>query len=278
MRVYTAQPLIGLQTGDCDAKADSDSSQRKCGIQGGATSRFHSPMTAPFKQWTVLPHGRLTRVNDRIFTVVGELKMPLLELPRRMTVVRSRSGDLIIFSAIALHEPDMAELETLGRPAFLVVPSERHRLDAPGYAARYPGIIVAAPRAGVEKIGKVVRIGTSTPDFGDPTIRYLEVVADSALEVEADDGLTLIVNDLIGDIHGESGLGGWLLRVMGFAGDDPHVPGPVKLTLGKHKGEVARQFRRWAERGDLRRIIVSHGETIENDPAGVLRALAASLD
>jgi hypothetical protein len=106
----------------------------------------------------------------------------------------------------------------------------------------------------------------------------VEVAADSALEVDGDDGLTIIVNDLIGDIHGESGIGGWLLRAMGFAGDDPHVPGPVKLTLGKRRAEVAQQFRRWAERDDLRRIVVSHGDPIEVDPREVLRALAASLD
>lgn len=235
-------------------------------------------MTAPFKTWTVLPHGKLTRVSERIVTVVGDLKMPLLELPRRMTVVRTNSGDLVIFSAIALNEPDMAELEALGRPAFLVVPSERHRLDAPGYAMRYPNLTVVAPRAGAEKIGEVVRVTTSAPDFRDPAIRFVEIAGDSALEVDGDDGLTIIVNDLIGDIHGESGVGGWLLRVMGFAGDDPHVPGPVKLTLGKHKAEVAQQFRRWAERADLRRIIVSHGDTIDADPRGALRTLAASLD
>jgi hypothetical protein len=109
-------------------------------------------------------------------------------------------------------------------------------------------------------------------------VRYVEVVGDSALEVDCDDGMTIIVNDLIGDIHGESGIGGWLLRIMEFAGDDPHVPAPVKLLLGKHKSEVARQFRSWAERENLRRIIVSHGDPIESDPRGVLRALAASLD
>ena len=235
-------------------------------------------MTAPFKEWTVLPHGIPTRINDRIVTVVGDLKMPLLELPRRMTVVRLKSGDLVVFSAIALREPDMTGLEKSGRPAFLVVPSVRHRLDAPGYARRYPQMTVVAPRAGVEKIGEVVRIDTSTPDFGDPTVRYIEIAGDSALEVDGDDGLTIIVNDLIGDIHGEAGLGGWLLRVMGFAGDEPHVPGPVKLLLGKHKTEVARQFRLWADREDLRRIIVSHGDTIESDPRGALRKLAASID
>jgi hypothetical protein len=235
-------------------------------------------MTAPFKEWTVLPHGKLTRINERIVEAVGELKMPLLELPRRMTVVRLNTGNLAIFSAIALREPDMVELEALGRPGFLIVPSVRHRLDAPAYAKRYPGITVVAPRAGKEKIGEVVRVDTSTPDFGDPSVRYVEVAADSALEVDGDDGLTIIVNDLIGDIHGETGIGGWLLRVMGFAGDDPHVPGPVKLALGKHKSEVAQQFRRWAERDDLRRIMVSHGDTIMSDPRGILRTLAASLD
>jgi hypothetical protein len=123
----------------------------------------------------------------------------------------------------------------------------------------------------------VVSLYTNTPDFADSSIRYVEVGADSALEVEGEDGLTVVVNDLIGDIHGERGLGGWLLRVMGFAGEEPHVPTPVKLTLGKGKSQVAQQFRQWAERPDLKRIMVSHGDTIERDPRGVLRTLAASL-
>ena len=235
-------------------------------------------MTAPHKEWTVLPHGKLTRVSERILTVVGDLKMPLMKIPRRMTVVRTLSGNLVIFSAMALNEPEMAELEAFGRPAFLVVPSERHRLDAPSYLRRYPNISVVAPSAGAKKIGEVVRVDTSTPDFGDPSVRYVEIAADSALEVDGDDGMTVVVNDLIGDIHGEGGVGGWLLRVMGFAGDDPHVPAPVKLLLGKHKSEVAQQFRRWAERRDLRRIMVSHGDSIEKDPRGALRTLAESLD
>jgi hypothetical protein len=247
-------------------------------LQPRHAARFHVCMTAPFKTWTVLPHGKLSRVNERIREVVGQLHMPLLELPRRMTVARTRAGELVIFSAIALQEPEMAELEAFGRPAWLVVPSERHRLDAPAYLQRYPQLKVVAPRAGLKKIAEVVRVDTSLPDFGDAAIRYVEIAADSALEIEADDGLTLVVNDLIGDIHGEKGIGGWLLRAMGFAGDDPHVPAPVKMLLGKHKAEVAQQFRLWSERGDLRRIIVSHGDPIENGPQAVLRTLADSLD
>jgi hypothetical protein len=235
-------------------------------------------MTAPHKEWTVLPHGKLTRVNDRILEVVGNLKMPLMDLPRRMTAVRTNTGALVIFSAIALREPDMAELEAFGRPGFLVVPSLRHRLDAPAYVKRYPNLTVVTPRTGAEKIAEVVRVDTHTPNFDDASIRYMEIAGDSALEVDGEDGLTVIVNDLIGDIHDQSGVGGWLLKMMGFAGDDPHVPAPVKLVLGRHKGEVAQLFRRWAEREDLRRIIVSHGDPIETDPRGALRTLATSLD
>ena len=153
-----------------------------------------------------------------------------------------------------------------------------HRLDAPNFARRYPKITVVAPRGGAEKIAETVRVDSSAPDFGDASVRYVELAGDSALEVDGADGMTLIVNDVIGDIHGSSGFGGWLLRMSGFAGDDPHVPVPVKLLMGKHKAEVARQFRSWADHANLRRIIVSHGETIEADPQGALRVLAAGLD
>jgi hypothetical protein len=87
-------------------------------------------MTAPLKQWKVLPHGKLTQVDEGILTVVGEIQMPLMELPRRMTVARLADRRLVIFSAIALDEDEMAALEAYGRPAFLIVPSDHHRLDA----------------------------------------------------------------------------------------------------------------------------------------------------
>ena len=45
-------------------------------------------MTKPFQQWTVLPHGKLVQIDENILTVAGEIHMPLMDLPRRMTVVR----------------------------------------------------------------------------------------------------------------------------------------------------------------------------------------------
>jgi hypothetical protein len=81
---------------------------------------------------------------------------------------------------------------------------------------------------------------------------------------------------MIGNIRETSGFEGWFLRLIGFAGDEPHVPVPVKLTMIKDKAALAAQLRRWAV-PSLKRILVSHGSTIEDDPSGVLRKLAGAL-
>lgn len=81
---------------------------------------------------------------------------------------------------------------------------------------------------------------------------------------------------MVGNIQNASGFGGWFLRLMGFAGDEPHIPVPVKMTMIKDKAALAAQLRRWAV-PSLKRILVSHGATIEQDPPNVLRKLATSL-
>jgi hypothetical protein len=65
--------------------------------------------------------------------------------------------------------------------------------------------------------------------------------------------------------------------MMGFAGNEPHVPLPVKFALVKDKAAVARQLRQWAELPRLKRVLVSHGAPIEIEPRAALRKLAGSL-
>ena len=87
-------------------------------------------MSAPLDSWKVLPHGQLTKVDDNVWTVTGTIHMPVGDFERRMTVARLRDGGLVVYSAIALDEPQMARLDSLGRMAWLVVPGDDHRLDA----------------------------------------------------------------------------------------------------------------------------------------------------
>ena len=71
-------------------------------------------------------------------------------LKRRMTIVRLRSGGLLIHNAIRLHEPDYARLAKLGPVAGIVVPNFFHSSDAHFYKLRFPqaGLYVSRGVAG----------------------------------------------------------------------------------------------------------------------------------
>jgi hypothetical protein len=187
----------------------------------------------------------------------------------------------VVFSAIALYEPEMAALEGYGRPAFLVVPNDKHRLDAKIWKDRYPAIEVVAPQGSRAKIENVVPVDTTAPRFDDHNVELLTVSGmrdrEAALLVRRPQGTTLVLNDVVGNIQDASGFGGWLLHVTGFAGKDPQIPKVVKMAMIEDTSALRAQLLRWAELGSLKRILVSHGAPIERNPRQVLRALADSL-
>jgi hypothetical protein len=238
-------------------------------------------MPQVLEKWKVLPHGKLTEVEDNVLTVEGKIAMPLGELPRRMTIVRLHDRRLVIFNGIALNEEEMRRIEEFGDPAFLIVPNDHHRLDANVWKQRYPRMHVIAPPGAREVVEKVVAVNATSGAFDDPNVKFVTVPGtserESALEVTTPNGTTLVLNDIIGNIRDASGVSGWFLRMMGFAGDEAHVPLPVKLMMVKDKAALAAQLERWAALPSLKRILVSHGAPIEDDPQDVLEELATSL-
>jgi hypothetical protein len=239
-------------------------------------------MTKPFQQWTVLPHGKLVPIDDNILTVVGEIHMPLMDLPRRMTVVRLADASLVVFSAIALDEDEMSAIEAYGRPAVLIVPSDKHRLDAKTWKDRYPEIQVVAPEGARAKVEDMVEVDTVTPRFDDPNVQFVTVPGtrgrEAALVVRTPKGTTLVLNDVVGNIRDAAGFGGWLLHLAGFAGKEAQVPALVKMAVIADTKALRTQLLQWAEIESLVRILVSHGSPIEDNPRQVLRDLAASLE
>jgi hypothetical protein len=226
-------------------------------------------MAQPLKTWTVLPHGKLSALDENLLTVVGDLPMPLGGFPRRMTVVRLKDGRLVIFSAIALDEPEMQALEAFGTPSFLIVPSDIHRMDAKIWKERYPALFVVAPDGARAKAAEVVAVDATHADFHDKSVRYLTVPGteghEAALVVETASGTN------------RAGFGGWLYRVLGLTGPDPQIANVVRLRKIKDKPAVRAQLNAWSRLRGLNRIIVSHGEIVERDPPAVLRDLAQTL-
>jgi len=234
------------------------------------------------EEWTVQPHGELQDIDDGILTVTGEIHMPLGNFPRRMTVIRLSNGRTAIWSAIALDEPAMERIEAMGEPSVMIVPNPGHRLDSKIWKQRYQDIQVLAPPGGVEAIEEAVPVDATRDILGDTQVSYIVVAGtddtESALLVRRTAGTTLITNDIIGHVAHPHGIGAHIMaRLLHYGVHEPEIPGTIKRYI-KEPAALARQLRFWADIPDLKRIIVSHGDPIVDDPSGHLRRLADELE
>ena len=175
----------------------------------------------------------------------------------------------------------MCSSDLYGKPAFLVVPSDKHRLDAKIWKDRYPEMCVVAPEGARAKVAEVVPVDTTSPRFADPNVQFVTVPGtrghESALVVRSKSGTTLVLNDIVGNIRNASGFGGWLLHIAGFAGKEAQIPKVVKMAMIKDTNALRAQLLEWAEIESLKCILVSHGSPIEDNPRQTLRNLASSL-
>ncbi len=236
-------------------------------------------MVVALDQWQVSPHGELVEVDDGILTVAGEIEMPLGHFPRRMTAVRLSGDRSLIFSAIALKEHDMRRIEAMGWPHFLIVPSGMHRRDARIWKQRYPPINVLAPPGAREAVEEVVPVDATGDILEDQAVRFLAVPGtggqEAAIEVRRGGRLTLVLNDVLANVAHPHGIGAQLMgRLFGFGVSRPQLPWVVKRKAVDDPAALAAQFRAWAADPGLRRIIVSHGDVIEAEAAGILRDVA----
>lgn len=227
----------------------------------------------------VYPHGPLQELAPGLWQVTGST--PRSVLPRNMVVFRLPDGGLWIHSGVALDEPGMAGLEALGQPRVLVVPNAFHRMDAPFYKQRYPGVQVVCPAVSERRVTARVAVDGYAEELLPPLgiichqpagMRPFEL----AYELPLAEGRALVVTDLLFNLRLLPGFGGWLLRVGGSAGF-------FGITaLGRLMGlKDWAAFKAWLEAmaglPGLRAICVAHGEAILADCAGRLREAAARL-
>lgn len=239
-------------------------------------------MPKTFEHWTVLPHGPLEAIDDGILTVAGDIPMPLGNFPRRMTAVRLSGGRVAIFSAIALPDEELAQIEMLGHPSVLIVPNPAHRLDAHSWKEMYPDLRVIAPPGAREAVSEVVPVDSTDDDLDDDQVHFHVVPGtddtESALTVHRRSGATLICNDIIGHVRHPHGVGAHVMaRLFGFGVSRPSVPRTVRRHI-KEPAALAAQLREWAQTPNLKRVIVSHGDPITDEPAQTLERLASELE
>lgn len=224
--------------------------------------------------WTVHPHEPIEKLEDNLWRVEGSL--PNMPLRRVMTLARDDRGDVFVHNAIALEEPLMRELEEFGRLRYLVVPNAFHRLDAPAFKRRYPRLEVVCPVAARKRVAQVVSVDHTYDSLAaTPGVELRHVAGTGGREgvmiVRHGDSASVVLNDLLFNMPHVPGIHGFVLRYLTASSGGPRVSRIAKLFLIKHKGEVAREFELLAQIPGLVRIIVSHHETISDEPAAALR-------
>ena len=232
-------------------------------------------------QWTVNPHGPVEKIDEGILSVEGEIHMPLGRFPRRMTILRLSGGGTVIFSAVALHENAMREIEDFGPPSFLIVPNGFHRLDSRIWKQRYPEMKVICPPGAKGRVQQAVAVDATADILADTAVQFVIVPgmgeAEGALIVRRNGRTTLVLNDIISNVRRPKGLGANIMaRLFGFGVRRPRMAREVKWLFVKDKKALAAKLREWAAMPDLVRIIPSHGEIIDR-PRETLERVAKSL-
>jgi hypothetical protein len=233
-------------------------------------------------EWKVLPHGPLEQLDDGLATVAGEIRMPLGNFPRRMTIVSLRDGRSAIWSAIPVDEPTMGRIESMGRIAFLIVPNPGHRLDVRAWKSRFPDARVVCTSGAREGVEKVIPVDVVGDALEDPAVHVLTVPGlaekEAALSVEREGRVTLVLNDILANVRHPRGLGAQIMaRAFGFGVHRPQMPSVCRRMYVKDAKLTAAWLEQWSRDRRVARIVVSHGEVIEDRPGDVLADVARSL-
>lgn len=229
------------------------------------------------RPWIVTPHDPFEKHDDHLWTVTGAI--PGLTLKRRMTIARLAGGDLVFYNAVPLADAALAELRAWGRPAFVVIPNRYHKIDAHAFRERL-GVRLLCHASVARFVGEIVTVDGGLELLpADPHVRLAPIAGtkqgETALIVTGARGTSVAFADAIMNVPRGSGLFNALLGVSGGL----KCPPTFRMIAVADKAAVARDLAALADLPGLARLIPSHGDILEHDPADALRrAIARDLE
>lgn len=232
-------------------------------------------MAKCFTTWTVLEHEPIEKHAENLWSVSG--KMPGGN-QRRMTIARRADGKLVLHNAMALRDAEMKELESFGKPGFMIVPNGFHRQDAFIFKQRYPELTVLCPQAARKKIAEVVTVDghlDELPKDDNVELFHLRGMKEreGALRVKSQGKTGLVFNDSLLNLGTRGGVAGFFMAPTGTLS----VPRFTRWMMVKNGAEFKAHLDELAASAGLTQLVPGHGDVIEKDAGPALQAAAARL-
>ena len=210
---------------------------------------------------------------ENLWLLAYPLKMLGADLRRNVTLIRLRSGKMIVHSTAPFSPEDVAIIRALGEPAWLLDGILRHDTFAKEGREAFPGIPYLAPKGFSEVVGFATTPITPAPNEWDGELLAFEIqgapeARDTALlHVPS---RTLILTELVFNFGGDEPI--WTELLLRVAGGGQHHPGMSRPVKAGVKDEAAFQsslatIMEW----DFDRVVVGHGDVIEFNGKAKLR-------
>src|SRR3569833_1540428 len=218
---------------------------------------------------------RLRPVADNVWIIdAGHIDVAGLPLPIRMTVIRLRSGDLLLHSPTEYSDALREEIAQLGDIKYLMAPNIAQWMFLPQWQAALPDAkLFAAP--GLAARAQVRRSGlrsdrelgdTAPPEWADE-IELVPVTALFFAEVELfhRPSRTLILTDLVQNLapDGLPPLSRRVASLLGIVAPDGKAPSYLRMLLQLGGRSVERSVSRLIELSPTR-VIFAHGRWFES--------------
>lgn len=216
----------------------------------------------------------LQPLAENLWLLAYPLKMLGADLRRNVTLVRLRSGKLLIHSTAPFTPEDIAAIRALGEPGWLLDGILRHDTFAKEGREAFPKIPYLAPEGFSEVVGLPTQPIVPVPVEWEGELLAHEIqgapeARDTALLHLP--SRTLILTELIFNFGDDEPLWTEILLRVAIGGE--HHPGMSRPFKAGVKNEAAFKasiatILSW----EFNRVIVGHGDVIEFDGKAKLRA------
>ena len=230
----------------------------------------------------------MRQIHDQLWVHEDSMKLGPTTLPLRMTIVRLTNGGLWVHSPTALSAELKRDVDALGTVSTLVAPNNAHNLWLLEWDSAYPDANVYVARGIPKKL----------PALAD--YRFIDAQAQALwsddLVLENMGGVpffdesaflhraskSLIVTDIVQNHRGREHTGfakvmtRLVLEPIGFK--DICIAPPLRFKFMIKDRPAFMMFINAIQGWDFDRIIVTHGDIIEDDAKGTLARLCTRFD